>query len=241
MKDHPHYTAPLGGKNRGRGSAVGYRLIGGGSGSSVTINVNANGTINLLTGSVDIGGTRTSIAMQTAEVLGISSDDVNPSIVDTNSIGYTGGTNGSRITFDTGLAAIIAAQDVIQKMSDRAALIWEVQKEDVEFKDGTFVCLKNTDDKMTFKQLAARLMDTGGPVTASASDRQGGVGSQLAGHLVDVEVDPETGKVDVIRYTTFLDCGKAIYPSYVEGQMQGSALQGIGWACLLYTSPSPRD
>ncbi|MCH2524882.1 MAG: xanthine dehydrogenase family protein molybdopterin-binding subunit [Dehalococcoidia bacterium] len=230
MKDHPHYTAPLGGKNRGRGSAVGYRLNGGGSGSSVTINVNANGTINLLTGSVDIGGTRTSIAMQTAEVLGISSDDVNPSIVDTNSIGYTGGTNGSRITFDTGLAAIIAAQDVIQKMSDRAALIWEVQKEDVEFKDGTFVCLKNTDDKMTFKQLAARLMDTGGPVTASASDRQGGVGSQLAGHLVDVEVDPETGKVDVIRYTTFLDCGKAIYPSYVEGQMQGSALQGIGWA-----------
>jgi len=230
MKNHTHYTAKLNGKYSGRGSAVGYRLNGGGSGSSVTINVNANGTINLISGSIDIGGTRTSVAMQAAEVLGISASDVNPSIVDTDSVGYTGGTNGSRITFDTGLAAIIASHDVIQKMSDRAALIWEVQKEDIDFKDGTFICMKNTDDKITFKELAAKLMDTGGPITASASDRQGGVGAQLAGHLVDVDVDPETGKVDVVRYTTFLDCGKAIYPAYVEGQMQGSALQGIGWA-----------
>ena len=73
-------------------------------------------------------------------------------------------------------------------------------------------------------------MATGGPVTRSASDSQGGVGAQLAGHIVDVEVDPETGKVDILRYTTFLDVGRAIYPSYVEGQMQGAALQGIGWA-----------
>ena len=73
-------------------------------------------------------------------------------------------------------------------------------------------------------------MDTGGLVTCSSSDRQGGVGAQLAGHIVDLEVDPETGKVDILRYTTFLDAGKAVYPTYVEGQMQGSALQGIGWA-----------
>ena len=73
-------------------------------------------------------------------------------------------------------------------------------------------------------------MDTGGPVTCSASDKQGGVGAQLAGHIVDVEVDPDTGKVDILRYTTFLDAGKAIYPSYVEGQMQGGSVQGIGWA-----------
>ena len=230
MKAHPHYNAPLGGPNRGRGVAVGYRLNGGGSGSSVTINVNSNGTINLITGSVDIGGTRTSVAMQAAEVLGVAAEDVNPTVVDTDSVGYTGGTNGSRITFDTGRAAIAAAQEVVQQMSARAARLWEVQPEDVEFVDGTFICTKNTEDKFSFKELTGKLASTGGLVTCSAMDTQGGVGPQLAGHIVDVEVDPETGKVNILRYTTFLDAGKAVYPSYVEGQMQGGALQGIGWA-----------
>ena len=230
MKAHAHYNAPLEGPNRGRGVAVGYRLNGGGSGSSATINVNANGTINLLTGSVDIGGTRTAVAMQAAEVLGISAEDVNPIVVDTDAVGWTGGTGGSRIAFDTGRAAINTAQEVIRQMSARAALLWEVQPEDVDFMDGEFICKKNTEDRFTFKQLAAKLMDTGGPVTCSGQDKQGGVGAQLAGHIVDVEVDPETGKVDILRYTTFIDAGKAAHPSYVEGQMQGGALQGIGWA-----------
>ena len=230
MKAHPHYNAPLEGPNRGRGVAVGYRLNGGGSGSSATIHVNANGTINLLTGSVDIGGTRTAVAMQAAEVLGITSEDVNPTVVDTDAVGWTGGTGGSRIAFDTGRAAINTAQEVIRQMSARAALLWEVQPEDVDFTDGEFICKKNTEDRFTFKQLAGKLMDTGGPVTCSGQDKQGGVGAQLAGHIVDIEVDPETGKVDILRYTTFIDAGKAAHPSYVEGQMQGGALQGIGWA-----------
>jgi xanthine dehydrogenase molybdenum-binding subunit len=230
MKAHPHYSSQLQGPNKGRGVAVGYRLNGGGSGSSATINVNANGTINLITGSVDIGGTRTSVAMQAAEVLGIASEDVNPTIVDTNAVGFTGTTGGSRIAFDTGRAAINTAELVIQQMSSRAALLWEVQEEDVEFIDGTFICTKNTGDRFTFRELAGKLMDTGGPVTCSAADKQGGVGAQLAGHIVDVEVDPDTGKVDILRYTTFIDAGKAAHPAYVEGQMQGGALQGIGWA-----------
>jgi CO/xanthine dehydrogenase Mo-binding subunit len=230
MKAHPHYNAPLEGPNQGRGVAVGYRLNGGGSGSAATITVNSNGTINLITGSVDIGGTRTSVAMQAAEVLGIAAEDVNPTVVDTDSVGYTGGTNGSRITFDTGRAAIAASQEVVQQMSARAARLWEVQPEDVEFVDGTFICTKNTEDKFSFKELAGKLTSTGGLVTCSAMDTQGGVGAQLAGHIVDVEVDPETGKANILRYTTFLDAGKAVYPAYVEGQMQGGALQGIGWA-----------
>lgn len=230
MKSHPHYNAPISGPNKGRGVAVGYRLNGGGSGSSATISVNSNGTINLITGSVDIGGTRTSVAMQAAEVLGIDIGDVNPTVVDTDSVGYTGGTNGSRITFDTGRAAILAADEVIRHMTLRAASIWEIQPEDVEFANGTFISTKQTEDRFSFQELAGKLMTTGGPLTCSASDNQGGVGAQLAGHIVDVEVDPDTGKVDILRYTTFLDAGKAVYPSYVEGQMQGAALQGIGWA-----------
>ena len=229
MKNHPHYRAPLGGSNRGRGIAVAFRAQGGQT-SSATINVNSNGTINLITGSVDIGGTRTAVAMQAAEVLGISSDDVNSSVGDTDSVGYTANTGGSRTAFDTGLAAIAAAEEVIRRMKARASLIWEVQEEDVDFEDGVFVCAKNPEDRFTFKELAGRLMRTGGPVTCSASAPSTGVGPIFAGNIVDVEVDPDTGKVEILRYTAFLDAGQAVHPSFVEGQIQGATVQGIGWA-----------
>ncbi len=229
MRNHPHYSAPLGGPNRGRGVAVAFRAQGGQT-SSATINVNSNGTLNVITGSVDIGGTRTAIAMQVAEVLGLASEDVFPSVGDTDSVGYTANTGGSRTAFDTGLAAIAAAEEVKDKMKNRAALIWEVQDEDVDFQDGVFVCAKNPDDRFPFKELAGRLMRTGGPVTCSASAASTGVGPIFAGNIVDVEVDPETGKVDVLRFTAFLDAGQAVHPSFVEGQMQGATVQGIGWA-----------
>jgi CO/xanthine dehydrogenase Mo-binding subunit len=179
---------------------------------------------------MDLSGTRVAIAMQVAETLGLSAEDVTPQVVDTDSVGWTGGSGGSRITFDTGRASIAAAQQVVEQMSARAARVWEVQPEDVEFTDGTFICTKNTEDRFTFKELAGRLMTTGGPVTSSAMDTQGGVGGALAGNIFDVEVDPETGKVDIVRSTIFLDIGQAAHPAYVEGQMQGGTLQGIGWA-----------
>jgi CO/xanthine dehydrogenase Mo-binding subunit len=229
MKAHPHYNAPLGGPNRGRGVAVGFRAQGGQT-SSATINVNSSGTINLITGSVDIGGTRTAVAMQAAEILGLTAEDVNPSVGDTDSVGYTANTGGSRTAFDTGLAAIAAAEEVKLRMKSRAALLWEVQDEDVDFQDGVFICTKNTEDRFTFKELAGRLMRTGGPVTSSASAPSTGVGPIFGGNIVDVEVDPDTGKVEVLRYTAFLDAGMAVHPSFVEGQIQGATVQGIGWA-----------
>jgi CO/xanthine dehydrogenase Mo-binding subunit len=83
---------------------------------------------------------------------------------------------------------------------------------------------------MTFKELSARLNATGGPITGRANLNPGGAGNAFATHIVDVEVDSETGKVDILRYTAIQDCGKAIHPGYVEGQIQGGAVQGIGWA-----------
>ena len=226
---HPHYDAPLTGPNQGRGVAVGFRWQGGQS-SSATINVNSNGTINLITGSVDIGGTRTAVAMQTAEVLGLQPEDIAPTVVDTDTIGYTATTGGSRIAFDTGLAAIAAAEDVARQMTARAAKLWERPVEDVDFKDGVFQCKTDASLRLTFKELAGKLMSTGGAVTCSASANSTGVGPIFAGTLVDVEVDPDTGKVDILRCTTFLDAGLAVHPSYVEGQMQGGTVQGLGWA-----------
>ena len=228
MLQHPHYTAPLGGPNRGRGVAVAFRAQGGQT-SSATINVNSNGTINLITGSVDIGGTRTAIAMQAAEALGLAAADVIPAVGDTDSVGYTANTGGSRTAFDTGLAAIAAAEEVKTHMKRRAALLWEVDDADVDFQDGAFVCAK-TEDKLTFKELAGRLMRTGGPVTCSASAASTGVGPIFAGNIVDVEVDPDTGKIAILRFTAFLDAGQAVHPDFVEGQIQGATVQGIGWA-----------
>ena len=229
MYNHPHWKAPLEGANRGRGVAVGYWMNGGAE-SSCTISVNADGTINLLEGSADIGGTRASVAMQAAEVLGIRAEDVYPSVVDTDSVGYTSGTGGSSVTFKTGWAAYQAANHLKEQMIERAALIWGIDPEAVELEKGVFGSKTDTELRMTFRELAEQLNGTGGPIMGRAALNATGVGAAFAGCIADVEVDPETGKVDVTRFTIVQDAGKAIHPSYVEGQMQGGAVQGIGWA-----------
>jgi CO/xanthine dehydrogenase Mo-binding subunit len=226
MKSHSHYAAPLGGPNRGRGVAIGF-WFNIGFPSSCTISVNADGTVNLVEGSADLAGSRTSVAMQAAEVLGISAEDVHPTVADTDSIGYTAVTGGSRTTFATGWAAYEAAQDVIRQFRERAAMLWETDAASVKFNGGIFRAVGRS---MTFKELAARLAETGGPVVGRATVDPRGAGGSFAGCIVDVEADPETGKVSIVRFTSVQDAGKAIHPSYVEGQMQGGSVQGIGWA-----------
>lgn len=228
-KSHPHYSSPNGKKYHGRGIASGF-WFNIGLESSVTISVNPDGTINLVEGSTDIGGTRASIAMQAAEVLGISAESVNPSVVDTNSIGYTAVTGGSRTTFATGYAAYEAAQDVKRQMIVRAAKLWDVDEANVQFADGEFSSINGKEAQISFGDLSARLSETGGPVVGRATVDPPGAGGAFATHVVDVEVDVETGKVEILRYTATQDAGKAIHPSYVEGQIQGGVVQGIGWA-----------
>ena len=224
-----HYQTALKGPNRGRGVASGF-WFNIGLQSSCSIGVNADGTISLVEGSTDIGGTRTSIAMQAAEVLGIPAEDVHPSVGDTDSVGYTFLTGGSRTTFASGWAAYEAAQDIKGKMIERAATIWDVSAEDIELADGVFQHQSDPDLKMTFKELAAQLNSSGGPISSQVSVDPRGAGGAFATHVVDVEVDRDTGKVEILRYTAVQDAGKAIHPSYVEGQIQGGVVQGIGWA-----------
>ena len=228
-KESEHYMSKLEGPNRGRGVAGGFWFNGGGM-SSAAISVNDNGTINLNEGSVDIGGSRASMAMIVAETLGLSADDINPSIPDTSSIGYTGGTGGSRVTYATGHACYNAAEDVKVEMCKRAARQLEVEESDVEYQGGSYVCTSDSSKSLSFKEVAASQGSTGGPITGKGSVNAGGAGNAFAVHVVDVEVDPETGKVEILRFTAVQDVGKAIHPSYVEGQIQGGAVQGIGWA-----------
>jgi CO/xanthine dehydrogenase Mo-binding subunit len=228
-KKHPHYTASLGGPNRGRGVASGF-WFNIGLKSSATASVNADGTVSLVEGSTDIGGTRTSVAMQLAEALGLRAEEVKPVVADTDMVGYTDVTGGSRVTFATGWAAFEAAQDIKRQMIARAAQVWGVTPEDVAYDAGVLQCRRDAAKRMTFKELAAKLHATGGTIVGRASVDPPGAGGAFATHLVDVEVDPETGKVTILRYTAVQDVGRAIHPSYVEGQMQGGSVQGIGWA-----------
>ena len=238
--EHEHYQSPLTGPNRGRGVASGF-WFNVGFQSTVVINVNSDGTVSLVEGSTDIGGTRASIAMQAAETLGIPYEDVKPTVAGTDGVGYTDVTGGSRTTFATGYAAYEAAQDVIRQMSERAAERWnreseegdsapQISVDDVSYNDGVFTCAKDPSKTFTFKEMADMMPRTGGPITGRATSQPRGVGGAFATHVVDVEVDPDTGKVSILRYTATQDVGTAIHPSYVEGQIQGGAVQGIGWA-----------
>jgi len=226
MRNHPHYRAPLEGPHRGRGVAMGYWFNIGWY-SSCTLSVNPDGAVNLVEGSVDLSGTRTSIAMQAAEALGLRADQVHPVVADTDSIGPTAVTGGSRTTFATGWAAWEAAQDVIRQMKERAALLWEIGPDQVEFEGGVF---RAGERSLSFRELAERLEETGGPVVGRGTVNPSSAGGSFAGAIADVEVDPETGKVNLLRFTSVQDAGTAIHPGAVEGQMQGGSAQGIGWA-----------
>ncbi len=225
-KNSDHWKSKLEGPNRGRGIAAGF-WFNIGLKSAAAANVNNDGTVTLIEGSTDIGGSRASIAMQLAETLGIAAEDVKPRVVDTDSVGYTDVTGGSRVTFATGLAAYRVGLDLQKQMCERAALLWECKPEDVECADGVY---KNNGHSITFKELAGKLHHTGGAVVGRAAVDAAGPTNGFGVQIADVEVDPDTGKVTVLRYTVLQDAGKAIHPSYVEGQMQGGAVQGIGWA-----------
>jgi xanthine dehydrogenase molybdenum-binding subunit len=231
IRNSEHHRTPLTagaeGRCRGRGIASGF-WCNAGMKSAVTATVQPDGTVALIEGSTDIGGTRTSLAMQLAETLGIAAEDVTPKVVDTESVGYNDVTGGSRVTFASGIAAIDAARNIQQQMVERAARIWDVEPSDVRYEDGAI--LGPEDKRFSFKELAGKLNSTGAPITVCGTADNPAPGGTFATHCVDVEVDSETGKVQILRYTAAQDVGTAIHPSYVEGQMQGGVVQGIGWA-----------
>jgi CO/xanthine dehydrogenase Mo-binding subunit len=224
-QDSQHYQSPLDGPNRGRGVAAGYWGNYGGV-SSAAASLNPDGSISLTVGSVDIGGSRTALAMQLAETLGISVDHVRPIVGDTDAVGYTEGTYGSRTTFATGWAVYELGRNLITEIRKRCAHLWDVEVETVQYEAG---CLVSGTERITLEELGKHQWDGGGPVSASASVNAENWGAAFGVHIVDVEVDPETGKVDILSYTAAQDVGTAIHPDYVEGQIQGGVAQGVGW------------
>ncbi len=230
-KQHPHYAAPLG-ENQGRGVASGFWFNIGGD-SSASVYINEDGTASVIEGNPDIGGSRASLAQMAAEVLGIDYDKIRITVADTSSVGYNFLTGGSRVTFASGKAVIEAAKGAVSELCARAAKLWEIDADAVEWVDGEArPAGDNAGDfePMPLSTIASAAGKTGGPIGGHASLNVKGAGPGFGTHICDVEVDQETGRVSIVRYTAVQDVGRAVHPSYVEGQLQGGVAQGVGWA-----------
>ncbi len=228
IKNHPNYIIPLG-PNQGRGIATGYWFNIAES-SSATINLSEDGRAVVMTGSPDIGGSRASMAIMAAEVIGIDVKLIQPVVGDTETVGFTDVTEGSRATYATGIAVVNAAEKIVTKLRERASIMWDCNLEDVEWVDGRAIHKDGKESPLSLAEITAQAKKTGGPLNATGSLETKGQGPAFSTQLCDLEVDPETGRVTILRYTTAQDAGTAIHPSYVEGQMQGGVVQGIGMA-----------
>ena len=231
IRNHPNAQVKLG-PNQGRGIAIGYWGNAGGE-SSAQLNINEDGTALVITGHPDIGGSRASMVNIVAEKLGIDYRKVRAQIGDTNNVGISAITGGSRVTFAASIVVDEATDQVISILKARAAGIWGIEVEAVEWRDGAAHpagANAGDFDPLTLSDLAGKMNATGGPILAATSKNTTGHMGVVGAQMVDVEVDPETGHVKVLRFTACQDVGRAIHPGYVDGQIHGGAAQGIGWA-----------
>jgi CO/xanthine dehydrogenase Mo-binding subunit len=248
-KASPHYTAPLGdslGKLRGRGVASGFWFNAGGE-SSAQVNITEDGNVVVTTGHPDIGGSRAGIANICAELLGIDYRRVSVIIGDTQTIGFSNLTGGSRVLFASSIVVTQSAEKVIQTLRERAAKIWNIDPDAVKWEQGAARPVSPNAgqfEPLTLRELAEKAPAMGGPIGAGVQLNTQGADGGFGTHVCDVEVDTELGIARVIRYTAVQDVGRAIHPGYVEGQLQGGVSQGIGWALneeYIYTKDGKVD
>ena len=230
-KECDHYKSPVP-KGQGRGIACGFWFNRGGE-TTGTMNLAPDGTVNIILGTADVAGSRMSMSMMAAEEFGIPVDRVRSVLADTNSLGFNRVTAGSRTTFSSGMIVVDSARKIIAELCRRAAKMWNVPEDGVIFEDGH--CRPASSNvgnfpPLSMKDIASKTTYTMGAISGHSEMNVTGAGPGFAVHIVDSEVDKETGFVSVKRYTIIEDAGKAISPVQVEGQFQGAAVQGIGWA-----------
>ena len=226
-----HYRSPKP-EGVGRGVAAGFWFNRGGE-TSATLNLAPDGTVTIAVGTADVAGSRISIAMMAAEELGLPVEKVRVHMADTNSLGFNRVTAGSRTTYSVGMVVVDSSRQVIKELCRRAAGIWDVPVEGVVFEEGEVRPASSNVgefEPMTISDICKKTTMSDGPICARSDMNVTGAGPGFGLHISDVKVDEATGRVDVLRYTVVEDAGKAIHPLQVEGQYQGGAVQGIGWA-----------
>lgn len=235
VRSHPSWSEPVPapsqpGRKRGRGVAAGF--WGGGVGTSTAeIHFAEDGAVRIVTGSVDLTGCRSAVCQIAAEALDVPFEKVGIKTEATDAVAFNDGTGGSRLTLSLGTAVYRAAVDAREKLRLRAAQQLKADEQDVVEDDGRYYARSAPELSFTRQQVIRRSMNSGdGPVAGAGNTTHLKRAPAFAVQVAEVEVDEETGQTWVVRMTGCQDVGCAINPDLCEGQIQGSIVQGIGWA-----------
>jgi CO/xanthine dehydrogenase Mo-binding subunit len=227
------------GKNRGWGVAVGEWTNGAGPAGAM-VSVHEDGSVRIFSGLMDISGTDTAMAQIAAEVLGVPFSRVSVVRGDTNSTPYITGSGGSVVTFSVGNAVKRAAEDARNRVLELAAQQLEVRPEDLVLSDGKISVRGGGKDPVTLAEIAqASLSTVGGPIVGKGTFAREPSHAVISAQIAEVEVDPGTGNVKLLRLVGAQDCGTAVNPVQVEGQMEGGAVQSASWGLMEETKYSP--
>jgi xanthine dehydrogenase molybdenum-binding subunit len=178
-------------------------------------------------GAVDLSGTRTTMAQVVAEEFWLAIEDIHIHTGDTKSVGYSDGAAGSRVARTMTAALVEASRDALEQLRRRAAEKLQCAADGLDYAAGTFRA--RTGGAISLSELMQATLTDGAIVGRGVSTKLP-LGVEVGAHVCDVEVDPRTGLVTVLRYTAFQDVGLALNPAAVEGQIEGSVVQGLGWA-----------
>jgi CO/xanthine dehydrogenase Mo-binding subunit len=221
---------PPGRHPRGRGLALGY-WRGTSMTSAAHITVAGDGRPMVTMGPVDISGTRTTMAQVVAEEFGLPLADVHIQTGDSKSVGYSDGAAGSRVARTTTAALVEACADALGQLRKRAAEKLQCAPADLDYARGRFQSRLAGGAAISLAELMQATLTDGAVVGRGVSTKLP-LGVEIGAHVCDVEVDTDTGLVTVLRYTAFQDVGLALNPAAVEGQIEGSVVQGLGWALM---------
>jgi CO/xanthine dehydrogenase Mo-binding subunit len=211
--------------------------------SAATVTVNEDGSFRVIHGAIDISGTDTAFAQIAAETLGVPLDRVTIAMGDTDSTAIVEGTWGSRTTYGQGTAIQQACEQVKQKIIEVTAAEWDVEAGEVEIAGGEVRCGSNEELRRPLKEAIQAALQQRGGIIGTGTVAQLPINPALNCQIVELEVDPETGFVEILDLVAAQDVGRAINPAMVEGQIEGGAVQGLGfalWEEYLY-APSNGD
>jgi CO/xanthine dehydrogenase Mo-binding subunit len=197
--------------------------------SACHITVAGDGRPMVTMGTVDISGTRTTMAQVAAEEFGLSIGDVHVVMGDTKSSAFSDAAAGSRVGRTMAAAVVEASRDALAQLRRRAAEKLQCKAEEVTYASGVFRAPEPGNATISLGELMQATLTEGAIVGRGVSTRLP-LGVEIGAHVCDVEVDTDTGQVTVLRYTAFQDVGRALNPAAVEGQIEGSVAQGLGWA-----------
>ncbi len=234
VREHPLWKNRVESRKAGRGVGV---AIGGWMGGlepgAAACKLNRDGVLQVQIGTADLSGTPTSFALLAAEAYGVDPDQVRFVYSDTDSAPYGGGVGGSKTLYTLGNAVIRAAEDARRQTLAIAAEEFEVSSEDLEIVDGRVQVRGFPDRSIGLGEIAGKTMTFGGeyePVYGNGRQAVTDRAPSFSAQVAEVEVDEETGEVNLVNLAVVQDVGRAINPLAVEGQMQGGAVQGVGWA-----------